>query len=123
MPRWLWALLPIGMIGYALSFFAAPQDLLFTLTVLGVVPLAALIGKSTEEVAYRVGSTAAGLLNVTLGNIPELIIGALAIRAGLVTLAQATIIGSVIGNASLVVGMALFWGGVRNGRQFFDRQE
>ncbi|MGH2443097.1 MAG: calcium/proton exchanger, partial [Chloroflexota bacterium] len=49
--------------------------------------------------------------------------GALAIRAGLVTLAQATIIGSVIGNASLVVGMALFWGGVRNGRQFFDRQE
>lgn len=123
MPRWMWALLPIGVIGYILSFLHAPQVLLFVLTALGIVPLAALIGKATEELAFRVGSATGGLLNVTFGNIPELIIGGLAIRANLVALAQATIIGSVIGNASLVVGMALFYGGLRNGIQHFSREE
>jgi Ca2+:H+ antiporter len=123
MPRWMWALLPVGMAGYVLSFFHAPQGVLFTLTALGIVPLAALIGKSTEELAYRVGAAAGGLLNVTFGNVPELIIGGLAIRANLLALAQATIIGSVIGNASLVVGMSCFYGGLRHGIQRFGRQE
>jgi Ca2+:H+ antiporter len=122
MPRWLWALLPVGVAGYLLSFFHLPEALLFALTVIGIVPLAALIGKATEELAYRVGSTAGGLLNVTFGNVPELIIGVLAIRSGLLSLAQATIIGSVIGNASLVVGMSLFYGGLRNGIQHFSRE-
>lgn len=123
MPRWLWALLLVGIAGYVLSFFHAPEGVLFALTAIGIVPLAALIGKATEELAYRVGSAAGGLLNVTFGNVPELIIGVLAIRAGLLALAQATIIGSVIGNASLVVGMSLFYGGVRNGIQTFSRED
>lgn len=123
MPWWMWAILPVGVIGYALSFAHAPTTLLFVLTALGMVPLAALIGKSTEELAYRVGSATGGLLNATFGNVPELIIGTLALRAGLVSLTQATIIGSVIGNASLVVGMSFFYGGLRNGLQKFDRQE
>jgi Ca2+:H+ antiporter len=118
----MWALLPVGVVGYILSFFHAPEGLLFGLTALGIVPLAALIGKSTEELAYRVGSAAGGLLNVTFGNVPELVIGALAIRDNLIALAQATIIGSVIGNASLVVGMSCFYGGIKNGTQRFDRQ-
>jgi Ca2+:H+ antiporter len=97
--------------------------LLFVLSAAGIVPLAVLIGKCTEELAYHIGSAAGGLLNVTFGNVPELIIGLLAIRDGLVGLAQASIIGSVIGNASLVVGMSLFYGGLRNGVQFFSRQD
>src|SRR5579864_8046594 len=99
MPRWMWLLLPIGIAGYILSFFGAPQVALFVLTALGIIPLAALIGKATEELAYRVGSAAGGLLNVTFGNIPELIIGLIAIRDNLLALTQATIVGSVIGNA------------------------
>jgi Ca2+:H+ antiporter len=122
MPRWIWALLPVGLIGYVLSFMGASESLLFVLTVLGLVPLAALIGKATEELAYRVGATAGGLLNASFGNVPELVVGVLALRAGLVTLTQATIIGSVIGNASLVVGMSLFYGGLRNGVQHFSRE-
>lgn len=122
MPRWLWACMPLGLIGYALHFFGVPEVLLFVLSTLGIVPLAALIGKATEDLAYHVGVGAGGLLNATLGNVPELIIGVLAIHDGLVTLAQASIIGSVIGNASLVVGMALFFGGIRNGVQSFDQQ-
>src|SRR5437588_8318787 len=104
MPRWLWALVPVGILGYALSFFGAPEVLLFCLTTAGLIPLAALIGAATEDLAFRVGPTAGGLLNVSFGNVPELLIGVLAIRSGLLSLAQATIIGSVIGNASLVVG-------------------
>jgi Ca2+:H+ antiporter len=122
MPRWLWVLLPVGLVGYALSFTGASESLLFVLTVLGLVPLAALIGKATEELAYRVGAAAGGLLNASFGNVPELVVGILALRAGLVTLTQATIIGSVIGNASLVVGMSLFYGGLRNGIQHFSRE-
>lgn len=115
MPRWLWALLPVGLIAWVLSFFHTPEVLLFLLSTIGVIPLAALIGKATEELAYHVGPTAGGLLNATFGNVPELVIAVLAIRAGLVSLAQASIIGSVIGNASLVAGMAIFYGGWRNG--------
>ncbi|MBV9279564.1 MAG: calcium/proton exchanger [Chloroflexi bacterium] len=116
-------LLPVGLIAYALSFSQTPQTLLFVLSAIGIVPLAALIGKATEELAYHVGAAGGGLLNVTFGNVPELLIGILAIRDDLVPLAQASIVGSVIGNASLVVGMALFYGGVRNGIQSFSREE
>jgi Ca2+:H+ antiporter len=118
----MWALLPVGLVAYGLSFLHAPEVLLFVLSAVGIIPLAALIGKATEELAYHVGTAMGGLLNVTFGNVPELVIGVLAIRAGLVTLAQASIIGSVIGNASLVVGMSLFYGGLRNGIQSFSRE-
>lgn len=122
MSWWFWALLPVGILGWVLHFAGAPEGLLFALTTVGIIPLAAVIGKATEELAYRAGAATGGLLNVTFGNVPELIIGILAIRQGLLALAQATIIGSVIGNASLVVGMSLFYGGVRNGIQYFSRE-
>jgi Ca2+:H+ antiporter len=120
MPRWLWALVPVGIVGWVLSLAGVSETLLFVLTAIGLIPLAAAIGKATEDLAFQVGPTAGGLLNVSFGNVPELLIGILAVRAGLISLAQATIIGSVIGNASLVVGMSLFYGGVRNGTQRFD---
>lgn len=122
MPRWMWALLPVGPVAYILHFFHPSEVLLFILSTVGIIPLAALIGKATEELAYHVGSATGGLLNATFGNVPELIIGILALRAGLLTLARASIIGSVIGNASLVVGTALFYGGLRNGIQQFSRE-
>lgn len=121
--RWMWLLMPVGLVGYALSYAHANHVLLFALTGIGLVPLAALIGTATEELAYRVGSAAGGLLNASFGNVPELVIGGLALHNGLVALAQATVIGSVIGNASLVVGMSLFYGGIRNGIQHFDREK
>ncbi len=121
--RWMWMLMPVGLVGYALSYAHANHVLLFALTGIGLVPLAALIGAATEELAYRVGSAAGGLLNASFGNVPELVIGGLALHNGLVALAQATVIGSVIGNASLVVGMSLFYGGIRNGIQHFDREK
>jgi len=123
MSRPMWALTPLGVVAWVLSFFHAPEVLLFLLSAIGIIPLAALIGKATEEAAYHVGSATGGLLNATFGNVPELIIGIFALRAGLVTLTQASIVGSVIGNASLVLGMSLLYGGIVNGKMVFDRVE
>ncbi|HZU14894.1 MAG TPA: calcium/proton exchanger [Chloroflexota bacterium] len=123
MPRWLWALIPVGPLAYILSFFHLSELLLFLLSAVGIIPLAALIGKATEELGFHLGPAAGGLLNATFGNVPELLIATLAIRGGLLTLAQASIIGSVISNASLVVGISLFFGGVRYGLLRFSRED
>lgn len=123
MPRWLWALIPVGLIAYVLSYAHVSEVILFLLSALGIIPLAALIGKATEELGYHFGPAAGGLLNATFGNVPELLIATLAIRSGLLTLAQASIIGSVISNASLVVGVSLFLGGVRHGLLRFSRED
>lgn len=94
----------------------------FTLAALALIPLAGLVGESTEEIASYIGPKWGGLLNATLGNAAELIITIFAISAGRVELVRASIIGSIIGNLLLVTGLALFLGGLKNGIQKFDRR-
>ena len=89
---------------------------------LAIIPLAGLIGKSTEEVAVRTGPQIGGLLNATLGNAAELIITIFALREGLLELVRASIIGSILGNLLLVMGLAMLLGGLKNGIQTFDRR-
>lgn len=96
--------------------------LVFVLSALGLIPLAKLIGDSTEELAVYTGPRVGGLLNATLGNAAELIIAVFAIQAGLLDLVRASIAGSIIGNLLLVLGLALFAGGLKNGLQRFDRR-
>lgn len=98
---------------------AAPWAVFF-LTALAIVPLAKYIGEATEELAARSGAALGGLLNVTFGNITELIIGVVALNAGLVDVVKASITGSIIGNLLLVLGMAIFFGGLRRERQHFN---
>lgn len=93
----------------------------FSAAAVGVVPLASLIGKSTEELAIRTGPRVGGLLNATMGNAAEVIIAIFAIREGLLELVKASITGSILGNLLLVLGASVFLGGVRNGVQRFDR--
>ena len=93
----------------------------FSAAAVGVVPLASLIGKSTEELAIRTGPRVGGLLNATMGNAAEVIIAIFAIREGLLELVKASIAGSILGNLLLVLGASVFLGGVRNGVQRFDR--
>lgn len=95
----------------------------FAFSALAVVPLAALIGESTEALASFTGPRIGGLLNATLGNAAELIITILAIRRGLLELVKASITGSILGNLLLVMGLAMFLGGMKNGTQRFDRQQ
>jgi Ca2+:H+ antiporter len=86
-----------------------------------IVPLAGLIGRSTEALTVYTGPRLGGLLNATLGNAAELIITIVAIREGLLELVKASITGSILGNILLVMGMAMFLGGFKNGIQRFDR--
>jgi Ca2+:H+ antiporter len=85
------------------------------------VPLAALLGRATEELAVRAGPRIGGLLNATMGNAAELIITIFAVRAGLLELAKASITGSILGNILLVLGASILFGGLKNGLQRFDR--
>lgn len=93
----------------------------FAAAAVGVIPLAAIVGEATESLAARTGPRVGGFLNATLGNAAELIITFFAIRAGLLDLVKASITGSIIGNLLLVMGLSILVGGLRNGRQRFDR--
>jgi Ca2+:H+ antiporter len=88
---------------------------------LGIIPLAMLLGRATDSIAIHLGPAAGGLLNATFGNAAELILGLVALRRGLLELVKASLIGSIIGNALLVLGMSLLVGGLRHRRQAFDR--
>ena len=103
------------------SFLGASPILIFALSALGIVPLAALLGRATEELAVRAGPRIGGLLNATMGNAAELIITIFAVRAGLLELAKASITGSILGNILLVLGASILFGGLKNGLQRFDR--
>ena len=97
--------------------------MIFFAAAIGIIPTAALMGRATEELAERSGPGIGGLLNVTFGNAPELIIALFALAEGLQEVVKASIIGSIIGNVLLVLGAAMVSGGVgRPGQvQKFDR--
>ena len=95
----------------------------FVLSAVSVIPLAAYIGEGTEALAAYTNPRIGGLLNATLGNAAELIITIVAIRAGLLELVKASITGSILGNLLLVMGLSMVVGGVKNGRQKFDRRQ
>ena len=82
--------------------------------------LARLVGGATEQLGGRVGSSAAGVVQSALGNLPELFIALFALHQGLVGVVQAALVGSVIANGVLVLGIAFLVGGIRNGTQRFD---
>ena len=87
---------------------------------LALAGLAAVVGEAIEEVGQQIGPGATGLLQSSLGNLPELLVGIFALRAGLVTVVQSALVGSVLSNGLLVLGIAFFTGGLRHGVQRFD---
>jgi len=118
---WPYLLVPFIPIAIAVEIAHASPTLVFACSALGVIPTAALMGRATEELAARSGPGIGGLLNVTFGNAPELIIALFALEAGLHEVVKASIIGSVIGNILLVMGAAMFVGGIGRDRQRFSR--
>jgi len=98
-----------------------PAAAVFLVAALAVIPLAGLLGRATEEMAARMGPTAGGLLNGTLGNAGELIIALLALKAGQIEVVQASLSGSIVGNLLLVFGLAIFLGGMGREKQTFSR--
>jgi Ca2+:H+ antiporter len=118
---WPYLLVPFIPIAIVLELAHADAVVVFFASALGVIPTAALMGRATEELAVRSGPGIGGLLNVTFGNAPELIIALFALGAGLHEVVKASIIGSIMGNTLLVLGAAMFAGGWGRDRQRFDR--
>jgi Ca2+:H+ antiporter len=94
--------------------------LAFVLAGLTLAVLASLVGRSVEHLGDRLGAGATGVLQSALGNLPELFVCIFALRAGLVKVVEAAVIGSILSNLLLVLGLAFLVGGVRNGTQRFD---
>jgi Ca2+:H+ antiporter len=99
----------------------APDTVTFFASAIGVIPTAALMGRATEELAAQTGPGIGGLLNVTFGNAPELIIALFALGKGLQEVVKASIVGSIISNILLVLGAAMFFGGLGRDKQTFNR--
>ncbi|OLD95266.1 MAG: calcium/proton exchanger [Gemmatimonadetes bacterium] len=116
--RWLLLAAPLS---WVLAWLDAPALAVFSAAGLAVVPLAAELGAATEVLAARTGPAAGGLLNATFGNAAELIVAIVALRAGLVDLVKASLIGSILGNLLLILGLALVAGGLRRATVTFNR--
>ncbi len=108
---WLLILIPVAV---ALDWAAAAAPLIFLVAALAIVPLAALIVHSTEQVAEHTGPAVGGLLNATFGNLPELIIAVVALRAGLLEMVRASLVGAILANVLLALGVAFLLGGRRH---------
>src|SRR5689334_19029232 len=120
MPRWLYFLLIFAVLAPILDFLHVPQAVLFVVAALGIIPLAALIGQAVEEVAEHTGERIGGLLFATFGNATELIISIFALAEGLVDVVRASIIGTILGNALLVLGVSVCVGCFKHGRLKFE---
>ena len=93
--------------------------MVFVTSALAIVPLAIWLSTATEEVAVVTGPSVGGLLNAVFGNATELIIGLVALRAGLIDIVKASITGTIISNLLLAMGMSMFFGGLRFKEQEF----
>jgi Ca2+:H+ antiporter len=118
---WPYVLVPLIPAAIVLELTHSSATAIFVAAALGIVPTAALMGKATEELAARSGPGVGGLLNVTFGNFPELVIAFFALLEGLQEVVKASLVGSIIGNILLVLGASMFVGGLRRDKQTFNR--
>ena len=120
MPRWFYVLLIFSVATPLVALLRLPALLVFLLAGMGILPLAALIGTSVEHIAEHTGEQVGGILFATFGNATELIISIFALSQGLVDVVTASIIGSILGNVLLVLGVAVCVGSVKHGRLPFE---
>ena len=118
---WPYLLVPFIPLAIVLELRTPRRSRSSSSSALGVIPTAALMGRATEELAARSGPGIGGLLNVTFGNAPELIIAFFALNKGLHEVVKASLVGSIMGNILLVLGAAMLVGGWGRDRQRFDR--
>jgi Ca2+:H+ antiporter len=116
---WLLVFVPLVFVVEARS--AEAGTTLFVLSVLAIVPLAALLSHATESVAAKTGDAVGGLLNATLGNLTELVIALAALRAGQYTLVKASVAGAIITNTLFMLGASFLLGGLRYHVQEYNR--
>ena len=125
--NWLLLAVPVALFFYLQD---GNPEMIFLFSMISIMPLAFLMGHATEEIALRAGENLGGLLNATFGNAVEIIIASLAIYTAfrepdqaetMIVLVQASLIGSILGNLLLVLGLALLWGGIKFKIQSFNQ--
>ena len=125
-----WLLLAVPITVY-FSMIANDTGMSFIFSMIAIMPLALLMGHATEEIALRTSESLGGLLNATFGNAVEIIIAGLAIYTAathadqaetMIIVVQASLVGSILGNLLLVMGLALLWGGVNHQKQTFNQE-
>jgi len=120
--RWFLIFVPLAVVAEVwLRRYPWGTQAVFVTSAVGLIPLAGLLGEATEQLAERTGPRLGGFLNATLGNAAEMIITIVALRAGEIELVKASITGSILGNLLLILGFSMLLGGLKNGRQRFDR--
>jgi Ca2+:H+ antiporter len=117
----LWLLVCVPAVFAVERLAPEAHTLLFLMSVLAIVPLAALLSHATESVAATTGDAVGGLLNATLGNMTELVIALAALRAGQYTLVKSSIAGAVVANTLFMLGMSFLLGGIAHHVQEFNR--
>jgi Ca2+:H+ antiporter len=103
-----------------LHFAGANDVVVFFVSAVALAALARLVGTATDQLGGRLGSGAAGVVQSALGNLPELFVALFALHAGLTDVVQAALVGSILANSLLVLGLAFLVGGLKNGVQSFD---
>ena len=116
---WLLAFVPAVLIAERLR--PESYTLLFVLSVLAIVPLAALLSHATEAVAAKTGDSVGGLLNATLGNLTELVIALTALKAGEYMLVKASLAGAIVTNTLFMLGASFLLGGLKHRVQEYNR--
>lgn len=116
--NWLLLFIPITVALEHLAHVSAP--VLFFMAAVAIVPIAAQIVGATEQLSHRTGDAVGGLLNATFGNAPELIIAFVALKAGLLEMVRASLIGAILANLMLALGIAFLLGGLRYHEQRFN---
>ena len=117
----LYALLAFVPVAIVARLAGAPAIVVFAVSAVAIIPLSGILGAATESVAEHTSAAVGGVLSATMGNLAELIIAAVALRAGLIDLVKASITGSILGNLLLVLGIALLSGGLKYKQQKFSR--
>ncbi|KAH7069010.1 Sodium/calcium exchanger protein-domain-containing protein [Paraphoma chrysanthemicola] len=117
---WINVLLIFVPIGFAVFYAHLKPVPVFIINFIAIIPLAAMLSNATEELAIRVGETLGGLLNATFGNAVELIVSVQALIKDEITIVKTSLIGSMLSNLLLVLGMSFFLGGVNRLEQFFN---
>ncbi|MBI5390373.1 calcium/proton exchanger [Candidatus Woesearchaeota archaeon] len=120
--RFFYVLLAFIPVSLFFGFFTNNLTLIFITSVVAIIPLARILGFATEQLAMQSNPAISGLLSATFGNIVELMIAIMALRQGLLRIVEASIVGSIIGNLLLLIGLSIFIGGLRHKHQKFNKE-
>src|SRR5689334_5090668 len=111
-----------GILTAVLTFAGANSVLIFLVSAIALATLASVVGQATEQLGNYLGPGPTGILQASVASMPELFVSFFALRAGLVTVVQSALVGSILANTLLIMGLAFLFGGLKNGTQRFGSE-